>query len=121
MCIRDRVLFQPETITVNELLAERNAEIRRVMIELMGIGRLLDEGNAKILDSDTDPGGKRQLVQFHILEPHHVRMSFLHCFCPSTGREYLLRVSDAVENCHAAAAWLAGFDDPSEYRPIVET
>lgn len=32
--------------------------------------------------------------------------------CPSTGRRFLLGVPNQVGSCHAAAAWLAGFDDP---------
>ena len=48
-------------------------------------------------------------------------MVFLHCRCPSSGREYLLRVPPTTSKCHAAAAWLAGFDNPDNYKPVKET
>ena len=46
---------------------------------------------------------------------------YLHCRCPSTGRDYLLRVPPETRTCRQAAAWLAGFDDPEAYRPVLET
>ncbi|NOK61345.1 MAG: hypothetical protein GFH27_549305n114 [Chloroflexi bacterium AL-W] len=41
--------------------------------------------------------------------------------CPSTGRQYLIRVPPQTRTCHQAAAWIAGFDDPNAYQPIAET
>ncbi|HIE00364.1 MAG TPA: hypothetical protein EYP59_08760 [Thiotrichaceae bacterium] len=48
-------------------------------------------------------------------------LRYLRCRCPSTGREYLLSVPRQIKHCHAAAAWLGGFDNPLEYQPILET
>lgn len=79
--------------------------------------------NAEVVDSDRDAGGERRLIlvrfgsRFGMSRPH----GYLHCHCPSTGRAYLLRVPPETRSCHLAAAWLAGFDDPEAYRPIVET
>ena len=55
----------------------------------------------------------------HTRQALHAR--YLLCQCPSTGRQYLLGVPTTVRSCHAAAAWLAGFDDPAEYQPLKET
>jgi hypothetical protein len=41
--------------------------------------------------------------------------------CPSTGRPYMLRVPPTVRTCREGAAWLAGFEDPDAYNPIIET
>jgi hypothetical protein len=41
--------------------------------------------------------------------------------CPSTGRDYFLRVPPTMRTCHQAAVWIAGYDDPSDYKPLVET
>jgi hypothetical protein len=30
-------------------------------------------------------------------------------------------VPPAMRTCHQAAAWIAGFDNPNDYRPILET
>ena len=117
--IDHRIAFNPESITAQETLDEPNAERRRVMIERMGYLRFSSEVGAKVLDSDQDPGGPRELLRVELDgdEP----LVGLACRCPSTNRQYFLRVPPTMKTCHQAAAWMAGFDDPSKYKPVIET
>jgi hypothetical protein len=117
--IEERILLQPETITVEEIVGENNAERRRVLVDRFGVSRFMKESNAAVLDEDADPGGERQLLRVELNgdEP----LVALSCLCPSTGRQYFLRVPPTVLSCHQAAAWIAGFDDPDQYHPILET
>ena len=89
------------------------------MIERMGYLKFANEAKAVVVDQDTDPGGQRQLLQIE-LEGDEPLLGLV-CHCPSTGRQYFLRVTPNIKKCHAAAAWMAGFDDPEKYKPIVET
>lgn len=114
-----RVAFHPEEIRVDEVLQERNAERRRVMLDRYGYSRFLRDSQAEILDRDTDPGGPRQLMRVVLAGDED--LVALSCYCPSTGRQYMIRVPPDTPTCHAAAAWIAGFDDPDDYRPIQET
>ncbi|HEX2915021.1 MAG TPA: hypothetical protein VH186_29780 [Chloroflexia bacterium] len=57
-----RIVFQPETISVQEVLAEPNAEKRRVLMERVGYERFMREAGAEVLDQDRDPGGVRHLL-----------------------------------------------------------
>ena len=41
--------------------------------------------------------------------------------CPSTAHSYMLRVPPSMKSCHQAAAWIAGFDNPDDYKPLAET
>lgn len=109
----------PERIDVEMVLAEDNAERRRILIERMGYERFLADANPRVLDADEDPGGARALVRVEL--PDDEDLVCLSCQCPSTARRYMLRVPPHIESCHAAAAWIAGFDDPDRYDPIVET
>jgi hypothetical protein len=43
------------------------------------------------------------------------------CHCPSTGRQYIIRVPPTTPTCRHAAAWIAGFDNPDDYQPLIET
>jgi hypothetical protein len=114
-----RIAFHPETIRIEEVLGEGNAERRRVLLDRYGYGRFLQDSNADILDRDVDPGGPRQLLRVKLEgDEDLVAMS---CFCPSTQRQYIIRVPPTTPTCHQAAAWIAGFDNPNEYRPILET
>lgn len=117
--INRRIAFQPETITIAEILNEPNVELRRVLLERMGYEQFLSEAKAEVLDKDFDPGGERRLlrVEFDEDEP----LVCVAVICPSTNRQYMLRVPPTVTTCQQAAAWLAGFDDPNDYAPIDET
>lgn len=114
-----RIAFEPESLRAKEILKETNTETRRVMIERMGYLKFAEEAGAKVLDKDEDPGGPRQLL--HIPLGDDEPLVGLACSCPSTGRKYLLRVPPTTKTCHQAAAWMAGFDDPKKYKPIMET
>ena len=114
-----RIILQPETITVKEILEELNAERRRVLLDRFGVSRFMTETEAQTLDQDTDPGGLRKLLRVELKEDEP--LVTLSCLCPSTGKNYFLRVPPDMQTCHQAAAWIAGFDDPAHYHPLKET
>jgi hypothetical protein len=117
--IDERIFLRPETIQVAEILEEKNAERRRVLLDRFGVARFMTESGAEVLDRDKDLGGARQLLRVAL--PDDEPLVTLSCFCPSTARQYFLRVPPATKTCHEAAAWIAGFDDPADYQPLQET
>jgi len=117
--VEERIVLRPETISVHEVLAEQNAERRRVLLDRFGYPRFMKETKAALLDEDRDAGGIRQLLRVDMKDDEP--LVTLSCFCPSTGRQYFLRVPPKMNSCHQSAAWIAGFDDPELYRPSIET
>ncbi|HLZ60188.1 MAG TPA: hypothetical protein VKR06_24825 [Ktedonosporobacter sp.] len=119
VAINERIAFHPETFSAQEVLNERNTEVRRVLFERVGYETFMEQAHAEVLDQDQDPGGTRRLLRVPLTgdEP----LVCLGVYCPSTGRQYLLRVPPTMCSCHQAAAWIAGFDDPDQYRPLDET
>lgn len=117
--IDDRIAFHPERIHGREILEVANAELRRVMLERIGFERFLFEVDAETLDRDEDPGGERRLLRVEMVDDEP--LVCVSVFCPSTARQYVIRVPPDTKSCHQAIAWTAGFDDPSLYRPLVET
>jgi hypothetical protein len=117
--VEARVALRPETITAAEVIGTRNAEARRVLLERMTYARFVAEAGAEMLDCDRDPGGERQLIRVDLEgdEP----LVCVAVSCPSTGRRYVLRVPPRTRTCRQAAAWIAGFDDPADYRPVFES
>lgn len=117
--IDERIAFRPETITAEEVLSEENVELRRVKLERMGYEAFLQQARATVLDRDHDAGGERRLlrVDWKGDEP----LVCVSVFCPSTGRQYLIRVPPKMRRCRQAVAWIAGFDNPDDYQPIAET
>jgi hypothetical protein len=117
--IDHRIAFQPESITVEEILAERNSELRRILLERLGLERFITQANAQVLDVDRDAGGERKLLRVSIEGDEDLVCVLVHC--PSTRRRYILRVPPTMLTCRAAIAWTAGFDDPDVYQPLLET
>jgi hypothetical protein len=114
-----RIAFFPELITTDEILAEVNAEKRRVLLERMGYETFLAKAQAEVLHEDRDPGGPRRLLRVPL--GNDEPLVCVSVFCPSTGRQYVIRVPPTMTTCHQAAAWVAGFDNPEDYHPLAET
>lgn len=117
--IPPRIAFRPETIDVGDILSEPNAEVRRVMLERVGFEWFFARAEAVTLDTDRDAGGERKLLRLAL--PGDEPLVCVSLACPSTGRRYMLRVPPKTKSCRHAAAWLAGFDDPAHYQPLIET
>lgn len=100
--INEQIAFRPQEIQANDVLKERNVERRRVLLERMGQERFIEQVQPEILDADTDPGGRRRLLRIAMADDEP--LFFLAVQCPSTGRQYTLRVPPAMRTCHQAAA-----------------
>ena len=116
--VTGQVAFHPETLTVRQALHEENAELRRVMLERIGTEQFVAEAQPEELDADTDAGGPRRLLRVAI--PESEPLVALQVRDPSTGRQYLLRVPPQITTCRRAAAWIAGFENPQDYEPVME-
>ncbi len=117
--VDERIAFSPDEITAVEVLAEPNAELRRVKMERIGFDRFVAEAEPKVLDTDTDPGGERRLLRVELEDDEPLVVVAVSC--PSTGGRYVLRVPPKTKTCRQAIAWTAGFDNPADYAPLVET
>ena len=117
--IDQRIAFRPDTITAAEVLAERNVELRRVLLERLGYDRFLQEAKAQTIDRDTDSGGERRLLKVSL--PGDEDLVCIVVVCPSTAKQYILRVPPKTRTCKQAAAWIAGFDNANDYSPLKET
>lgn len=123
--IDERIAFHPEQITAQEILETTNIELRRVKLERLGYEKFFNDAQAEELDKDVDPGGIRRLLRVDFQDRSRWQQDeplvCLSVICPSTARQYVIRVPPMMRTCHGAAAWIAGFDDPAVYQPVVET
>ena len=122
--VDERVALHPEELTGQEVLATRNLELRRILLERIGLEKLVSEVGGLILNRDRDAGGERKLVRIPLeaeyLEDGDEDIVAVCLTCPSTGGQYVIRVPPWTRTCHEAAAWIAGFEDPDEYLLVVE-
>ncbi|MEQ9379471.1 MAG: hypothetical protein RJP95_01305, partial [Pirellulales bacterium] len=117
--ICDRIAFDPESITVEEILREQNAAVRGVLLERVGADWFVDHSEATLVDEDQDAGGSRRLLRVPFFENEDYL--FIELYCPSTGHRYMLRVPPDMRTCQQAVAWTAGYSIPTAYRPVEET
>ena len=51
VAVTEQIVMRPETITLAQIAAEKNAEVRRIMVERYGYEKYLRESDAKLIDS----------------------------------------------------------------------
>ncbi len=96
------VVLCPEHITLGEIQAEKNAEVKRILIERWGWTRYLHAVGAKVLDTRRNDieGTHESLLSTD-------ESAVLVCACPSTARVYSLEVPKEITTCRDAQAWLS--------------
>ena len=113
------IIEEPHKITVAEIDAEKNSEVRRVMIERYGLGRFLLDAGAKEIHSD-DYGTlfRREIAGDEPL----VMVKVVNSTAEPDGsfKDYFLRVPPAITKARDAVAWT--FDvSPEEYAVEAQT
>ena len=114
-----QIVMEPHTIAIDQVRAEENAEVRRVMIERMGYERYLRESNATLAHEDrygklwrAPRPDDTDIVMVEVInstpEPDGSR------------NRYMLRVPPTIKTAHEAVAWTFG-GEPQWYRPQIET
>jgi len=115
--VTEQIVLKPYELNSKQALAEQNAEVRRVMIERIGMERFLSESGA----SQIHRHERGDLFSIDLPgDPENV-MRVVRVKDPSTSRIYFLRVPPTIERADDAVAWTFGFEVTKQYRPIAET
>ena len=107
------ILEQPETITLEEIRGETNAEIKRIMREKYGEARYLQDIGAKVIDLDSIPtvaGTTEGEIVRALMEDDEGRR-FLVGSDGSTDRTYYMEVDAKIATCAQAHQFLSGFPE----------
>jgi hypothetical protein len=136
-----QIIEAPETITAEQIQAERNAEVRRVMIDRFGAARYLRAIGAEVVHEDSDQHGfPRRLLRCDLpgdVEPLQM-VEVVNStpepigYRPDEGaagiwrgsrwfKIYTLRVPPSVTTAGAALAWTFELPAEADYAPAVET
>jgi hypothetical protein len=117
--VPQQVIEAPETLTVAQIRDERNAEIRRVMMERFGHARYIRESGARQINRD-DWG---TLWRTGVPDDEPLVMVALVNSTPEPDgsfHEYMIRVPPDVQTAHQAVAWTFGLE-AHEYVPLAQT
>ena len=113
------VIECPECLTVERIEAERNAEVRRVMLELFGVARYIEENGLSPVSSDEfgslyrkPQNGDEDLVLVKVVNSTPES--------DGTYKDYWLRVPPTMRTAREAVAWT--FEEtPEAYAPLAQS
>jgi hypothetical protein len=132
--VDQELIEHPERITVERIRNERNAEVRRVLIDRYGSAKYIRDSGAKVIHQDdfgklykAEQIGDEPIVVVELLNSTPEPIGYK----PDKGehgsyiarrwhKHYMLRVPPTVKTAHEAAAWL-GKTTVDKYAPLIET
>jgi hypothetical protein len=114
--VPERVILEPDELTRDDFLSERNVETRRIIQERMGAERFVWELAATYIDG----GPQGVLYEVALPDDPDQVARYVQVEDPSTGREYYLRVPPSIQTAAEAVAWTFG-RTTDEYHPAQET
>jgi len=109
--VPERVILRPDVMRVQDIMGERNAEVRRAMIERYGQDRFVLDAGAEVLNEWKG----NELLSIDLPEDPDLRLVALKLRCPSTAAVYILRVPPDQTIVQGALAWSFGLDVPEQY------
>ena len=112
--------MHPEKIDADDVLKEGNAEIARVKLERLTVPNFIAQSKAQTIDHDIDRQGyPRNLLSINMPNDPDRFLKVVQVTCPSTKREYMLRVPPNIRTCPEAVAWTFNLPE-KDYAPLVE-
>ena len=111
---------KPEEIDVYRVISEKNAQLRAVLIEKIGMNRIINELKGEILDEDKI--NDFSLINIRLAQEDDQKFSgdktinLLKVKCPSTQAFYTLRVPPGIKDVYTARQWTFGVDIDSEFK-----
>jgi hypothetical protein len=118
-CVDEQLVLRPKEQTIEQILGERNTDIRAIRAARYGWGNLLHGVDAQIIDrrSNAIDGTLEALYDVQnatqlrrmltIRVDQKIKHNYLVCTCP-TGRIFAMPVPVQVQTCKDAQQWLAG-------------
>jgi hypothetical protein len=114
-----KLVLSPLDIMAQEILAETDVEVRRLMLERYGPGRFIQDVGASLVDAD-ETG---ELYRHELADDEPlcmIRVLDATTRPDGTRRSYWLRVPPTIHTAREAVAWTFGME-AARYRPDRET
>ena len=111
---------KPEEIDVFRVVSEQNAQLRAVLIEKIGMNRIINELQGEIIDEDKI--NDFSLINIRLAQEDDQKftgdktINLLKVKCPSTQAFYTLRVPPGIKDVHTARQWTFGVEIDSEFK-----
>jgi hypothetical protein len=116
------LINHPEKVTRQEVMQQRNAEVRRCYQEVLGAEKFAALFDLQAVDEEVDQSGHIQTLYrtAHVDDLAKSHLQFAKVICPTTLRVYFLCVPPNLNSIAEAVAWTFG-KTPQDYHPNSET
>ena len=111
-------VLEKEKITIKTIQEEKNAEYRRIQLEIFGIDRYLKETKARCLDKSSY--GELYKINSDPEDLVFVKVKNSTAEPDGSFKDYFLSVPPNMKRAHEAVAWTFGLEE-FEYCPEMET
>lgn len=106
IAVDEKIIKHPEQLSIKEILATKNTQIKEVMIEKYGLEKFIETLGYFVLDEIKVENAVYQLLSVDIEERDPIVV--LKVNCPSTAKKYYLRVPPRFKRFKDALAWTFG-------------
>ena len=105
VAVPENVVMEPELQTIEEIMSEKNMEIKRIRIDRFGWTNFIEETNAKIIDRV-----ENDIQQTSEFLCSAADFTIFVGACPSTARVYAMEVPEKTKTCSEAKEYLSQKD-----------
>jgi hypothetical protein len=113
--VDEQLVMRPETQTIDQILNEKNEDIKSLRIRRFGIERFLQETGCELLDKAMD---EKYNAPEALFSSKKYEANVLFCACP-TGRPYFITLPKSVTTCAEAQKYI--FVDLKPERLVART
>lgn len=114
-----QIIEAPHTLSVSQILSERNVEVRRIMIQRYGLDRFITAVRARVVQKDKFG----VLYRYESADDEPIAVVKVKNSTPEpdgTFKEYHLRVPPGTKTAKEGVSWTFGFRE-EEYGPAFQT
>ncbi len=112
---------EPDALTSNEVINQTNVEVRKGLIQMLGVEKFIALCGGTVVDEDKDEENMpRRLIRLNTKTPQGEHFTVLEVECPSKHDKHYLFVPPSMLRCRQAAAWTLRVEE-DQYSPLIAT
>lgn len=109
--VPEKLVMAPETITVDDIVNEKNLETRRLLLDKFGVVKYAKLRGARVLDFDTYQGYPRALIRLDDDQSVWLVGTDTGTLEDGKGRVYHMAVRNTAKTCKAGHESICGFSE----------
>lgn len=116
-----KYFLEPDALTPQEVINQTNVEVRKGLIQMLGVEKFIALCGGTVVDEDKDEEDMpRRLIRLNTKTSNGENFTVLEVECPSKHDKHYLFVPPTMTRCRQAAAWTLRVEE-DQYSPLIAT